>query len=121
MRYVCGVTYILLAVCLACPPAYCQSFEKLKVVKLSAADHSAVVKGKDGKLKAVSTGQSLMPYGRITAIEKDCIVFEKNGPQGKVLHIIRIEAGGQKIQKITQTPGREDGLKRPVRELPGKK
>lgn len=121
MRLIYGVVYILLGLLFTAPSGHCQSFEKLKVIKLSAADQSAVIRGEDGKLKVVSTGQSLAPYGRITVIEEDCIVFEKAGSHGRERYIIRPGKNGQRIQKTIQASGHETGLKRPEKDLPEKK
>ncbi len=120
MRFICGITSIL-CVFLLIPPAYSLSFKTLKVFKLSAADQSAVVRVEDGALKLVTVGQALDPYGKITAIGQDRIIFERIGVQGKEIYILRVEDNRQQIQKITRAAGHETTLKRPAQQKPVKR
>jgi hypothetical protein len=76
------------------------TIEKIKVVKISAPDKSAVIKTAGGSLKLIRVGAVVEKLGKVIEIAEGLIVIEVKGDKRNEQIIFRLENGKQTIEKV---------------------
>lgn len=76
-----------------------ESKNHIKIIKIAAEENSAVIRKANGSMMLVHVGDQLAPYGKVTAISANRIVFKTNLAE---FIIIELENGVQKIQQISK-------------------
>jgi hypothetical protein len=99
-----GITVAVALLLLFCiTPTQAQSalaIEKIKVIKISAPDKSAVIKIAAGSLKLIRVGADVEGLGKVVEIAEGLIVLEVKGDKRNEQIIIRLENGKQTIERI---------------------
>ncbi len=93
--------------------AYAQSIEDIKVIKISPQDERAIVRTPDEKMRIIKVGDVVGMNAKVIEITTGRIVLEERTEFGKETVIIRVEDGGQRVERI-----REAGEKRPLLYAP---
>ena|SRR4030042_3695684 len=76
------------------------AIEKIKVIKISAPDKSAVIKTAGGPLKLIKVGAVVDGVGKVIEIAEGLIVIEVRGDKRNEQIIFRLEHGKQTIERI---------------------
>jgi len=79
-------------------------FNGTRILKISTADHAAVVKNKDGKLQLLKVGDMVDAETRLIAIEDNHAVLEGPGEWGPTKYIVDVSAGLMNISSMTRMP-----------------
>jgi hypothetical protein len=100
-----GVIVVVALVLLFCGPVFSQAqsslaIEKIKVIKISAPDKSAVIKTAGGSLKLIRVGAVVEGLGRVVEIAEGLVVIEVKGDKRNEQIIFRLENGKQTIERI---------------------
>ena len=100
-----GVIVVVALVLLFCGPVFSQAqsslaIEKIKVIKISAPDKSAVIKTAGGPLKLIKVGAVVDGVGKVIEIAEGLIVIEVRGDKRNEQIIFRLEHGKQTIERI---------------------
>lgn len=85
------------------------SEKDIRVIKISGSDATAVVRLQGGDLQIIRVGDDLSDIGKVVNIAAGRIVIHRTSDEGLEKIIIRLDAEGQKIQRITsdqKTPTR---------------
>jgi len=96
------VVAILVLLLFVAPPQAQSSLaiEKIKVIKISAPDKSAVIKTAGGSLKLIRVGAVVEGLGRVVEIAEGLIVIEVRGDKRNEQIIFRVENGKQTIERV---------------------
>lgn len=89
--------------------------EVIEVFKISDRDRRAVIRTADGGMKVYKVGDAVGENMRLIEVADKRIVLEEDTGSGTDTIIVRLENGGQKVERISKQPG-----KRPTFEKPGK-
>jgi hypothetical protein len=76
------------------------ALEKIKVIKISAPDKSAVIKTAGGSWKLIRVGDTVEKLGKVVEIAEGLVVIEVKGDKKNGLIIFRLEDGKQTIERI---------------------
>lgn len=100
-----GVIVVVALVLLFCGPVFSQAqsslaIEKIKVIKISAPDKSAVIKTARGSLKLIKVGAVVDGVGKVIEIAEGLIVIEVRGDKRNEQIIFRLENGTQTIERV---------------------
>jgi len=97
------IVVAILVLLLFVAPTQAQSslaIEKIKVIKISAPDKSAVIKTASGSLKLIRVGVVVEKLGKVVEIAEGLIVIEVRGDKRNEQIIFRLENGKQTIERI---------------------
>jgi hypothetical protein len=81
-------------------PLLAFSLEDLRVIKISPADGTAIVKTAERDLWVIKVGSRLGETGKVVEIAPGRVVIESKSSKGNETVIIRIKDGRQKIERI---------------------
>jgi hypothetical protein len=101
--------FILLA--LPAPGHTTESEVSIKIIKIAAEENSAVVQKANGSMMLVHVGDQLAPYGKVTAISANRIVFKSD--MAEVI-IVKLEKGVQRTQRIGKVGLKDAAHQSPV-------
>jgi hypothetical protein len=76
----------------------------VKFVKMSGADHRAVVKTLSGELRLVGVGDRMGGRGRVVEIEDGRVVIEEQTAEGLETVIVRVQGGKADVRRIRKAP-----------------
>lgn len=84
--------------------SFAQSLEEINILAFSPTDHTAVVKLPSEEMKLVREGDLMLGGFRITEINENRMVLEKEPSESGETVIIRRIDGGREIERITRLP-----------------
>ncbi len=90
------------AISLCADFAIASTLEKIRFIKTSPRDETAVIKEANGKLKVIKPGDRIGDKISVTAISKDRIILEEKTDKGPETVIVRIGKDGQSLERISK-------------------
>ncbi|MEA5113119.1 MAG: hypothetical protein VB050_03755 [Geobacteraceae bacterium] len=82
--------------------SFATPLEKIRFIKTSPRDETAVIKEANGKLKVIRPGDRIGDKISVTAISKDRIILEEKTDKGPETVIVRIGKDGQSLERISK-------------------
>jgi hypothetical protein len=115
----CPIRLGILCLLLFFASARCPAGETIDIVKLSATDHSAVIRTADGSLAVVREGDFLDSCGTVRMIDERRVIVESVGSRGRQRIIFTLDDDRTRIQRISTVTAEKQVSHRPAQSSAG--
>lgn len=105
-----GVLLIAVGLLISATAFATDSYDTIHLLKISSQDERAIVKMEDGAMKIIKPGDVIGKSGKVIEITSGRVVIEEQTGHGMETVIIRLEEGGQKVERISRVPDRQPYL-----------
>ena len=84
--------------------AYAQSIDSIRIIKLSPAEDTLVIKLDDSEMKIIRVGDIILDAFKLAELSENRAVFDNIRSKIGERIIIRMENGEQKMERLTLLP-----------------